>query len=139
MSDYKGDRALDRRLALALGLVECDGWRDYNFGSAGGPALVKSCGHGDKACFPSREQPTMGGILGGPPQYSGRLEAAFELESLLIDRMLAARYGGFLLAELTRPAGEPLDQSTEVTQIAHASALQRARAALNVLENKAGP
>ncbi len=75
---------IDRRLAALIAhhvfnLQPCDGWREFNFGSAGGPTLMKDgrCPHDNpdsresgNHCYPRQEINTMGGKIGGPPPYS---------------------------------------------------------------------
>lgn len=48
------DEQLDRTCAHEVkGLTPCDGWTPINFGSAGGPALQKTCDHAPGTCYPT--------------------------------------------------------------------------------------
>src|SRR5947207_341300 len=62
-----------------MGLVPCADWEAFNFGSAGGPALLKKCNHPVDACFPIFTTQSIYGTIGGPPRYSTDIRAAWEL------------------------------------------------------------
>lgn len=68
----KAGPELDRLVAeKIMGLVPCQDWTRFNLGSAGGPALMKSCNHANGECYPSNELGTgFGGKVGGCPRYS---------------------------------------------------------------------
>jgi len=52
-----------------MGLRPCNGWQYVNFGSAGGPALMKECTHGDGECYSIMTIQSMNGPIGGTPRY----------------------------------------------------------------------
>ena len=81
------DHELDALIAeMIMGVAPCDGWDDVNFGSAGGPALLKSdrCQHAPDTCYSTRIITTgFGQTIGGPPQYSAnRNVTALVLEKI---------------------------------------------------------
>lgn len=54
---------LDARVAEALGIVPCTGWRAVSLGAAGGPALqAVGCYHARGACYPSVTHAGVGGL-----------------------------------------------------------------------------
>lgn len=65
---------MDRAVAEALGLIACDDWEPINFGSAGGPALIKKCSHDE--CYPAQMLGSVMGPVGGCPRYSTDLGIA---------------------------------------------------------------
>jgi hypothetical protein len=67
----KMNEAIARRV---MNLIPCDQWQEMNFGSAGGPGLIKQCDH--ENCYPSNSLPSIGGTVGGCPPYSTEIGAA---------------------------------------------------------------
>jgi len=67
---------LDFAVAQQMGLVPCLGWTEMNFGSFGGPAFMQvttgphACFHRSGACYPSNSQGSLGGKVGGVPEFS---------------------------------------------------------------------
>lgn len=73
-------RALDKEVAeRVMGQVACDGWAYMNFGSAGGPALQKTCGHKSTECYPNKQIAAAFGSYDGVPPYSRKIDAAFKV------------------------------------------------------------
>lgn len=85
--DHRGsDRNLDALVAQqVMNLVPCAGWEVTNFGSAGGPALLKKCSHPADACYSTVTTGSVYGTIGGPARYSTDIRAAWRV----VDRMLA--------------------------------------------------
>ena len=61
---------LDKAVADKMGIIPCKDWREENFGSMGGPALIKECIHADGACYPTTELGSIAGTVGGLPEFS---------------------------------------------------------------------
>lgn len=74
-----------------MGLIPCDKWEYCNLGSMGGPALRKMCGHNN--CYPTQEIPVMGGKVGGCPEYSTDISAAFEVVEKLDSCLYLKEHG----------------------------------------------
>lgn len=85
-------RELDALVAARIfGLVACDRWKDLNFGSSGGPALMKNCAHAEGACYPSMERGSLNGKFGGPARYSTDISAAWLVVLALLARGIPSR------------------------------------------------
>lgn len=57
-----------------MGIVPCGDWEPINFGSGGGPAVMKRCGHPRGTCYSTV---VYGG--GGCPRYSTEIRYAWEV------------------------------------------------------------
>lgn len=68
-----------------MGLVPCADWEVTNFGSAGGPALLKKCEHPADTCYPTVTTGSIYGTIGGPRRYSADIRAAWQV----VERILA--------------------------------------------------
>ena len=78
METLKAGRELDLLMAeKVLGLIACDKWTLINLGSAEGPAFKKNCEH--ENCYPASEQDSALGQMGGCPQLSTSIEAAWKV------------------------------------------------------------
>ena len=67
---------LDRLVAeKVLGLVPCDGWEPVNLGSAGGPALMKTCQHTPDSCHSTKDHYQVSGL----PRFSTELAPAWRV------------------------------------------------------------
>lgn len=76
-------RLIDRAVAeRVLELLPCIRWAHQNFGSAGGPVLVKRCTHVN--CYPVHEIASVHGRMGGCPTYSSSWQAAVPLMALAL-------------------------------------------------------
>jgi hypothetical protein len=69
-----------------MGLIPCDQWTKMNFGSAGGPALLKNCDH--ENCYSTLEIGSIHGTIGGCPRYSSKINSAWEV----VRRMQSSGY-----------------------------------------------
>lgn len=66
---------LDRAVAeQVMGQVPCDAWEPINFGSAGGPAVLKRCAHPEGTCWSTL---VYGG--GGVPRYSTEIRESWRI------------------------------------------------------------
>lgn len=75
MIELEAGSALDALVAeKIMQLVPCDGWEPINFGSGGGPAVMKRCDHAPNACYSTV---VYGG--GGCPRYSTEIRYAWEI------------------------------------------------------------
>lgn len=73
-------RELDELIAQkVMGMVPCDQWETFNFGSAGGPALAKRCDHPSDTCYPTTVLSSVAGPVGGCPAFSRDVEAAWRV------------------------------------------------------------
>lgn len=72
-------RELDAIIShYVMGIAPCESWSYMNFGSAGGPALIKGdCEHGENGCYPLVLG--RGAKLSGPPNYSTEVGVAWEV------------------------------------------------------------
>jgi len=76
------NREKDARIELVVfGKVPCNGWKDDNFGSAGGPALTKECNHTNDACYPVQERGSIFGLFGGPRRFTSSMDLTIEMLS----------------------------------------------------------
>ena len=84
MANREKDRLVEE---LIFGKVPCTGWKRFNFGSAGGPALRKECDHGPEDCYPDVEigAGAFGGTIGGPQKYTSSLKCTIEMLEFLRD------------------------------------------------------
>lgn len=75
---------LDKAVADKMGLVSCDGWKEQNMGSMGGPVLMsETCVHAHEACYSELEIGSMNGNIGGVPGFSNPSHyAALRLKDL---------------------------------------------------------
>jgi hypothetical protein len=86
MSKDEAGPLLDSKIAeMVFGLTPCDGWERVNFGSAGGPALMKRCEHLQGRCYPSQTVGSINGRIGGPPRYSSDYGAAMQVFEALVE------------------------------------------------------
>ena len=76
MQHESGD-CLNLWVAQEIGLISCDEWEETNFGSAGGPALIKHCEHNN--CYSTKKIGSVFGTVGGCPPYSTDRLWAFDL------------------------------------------------------------
>jgi hypothetical protein len=133
----KAGRALDELVAQkVMGLVPCDQWTPFNFGSAGGPALQKNCAHDH--CYPTVQLDSVMGPVGGCPRYSSDIRAVYQVEERIKDLGLSERYAyelvhvvipGSAFGFLNRGAYED-----DIYAMVHASPEHRCIAALKVME-----
>jgi hypothetical protein len=89
MTDFnsQSNRELDVLVAeKVMGLIPCDQWTEMNFGSAGGPALLKNCDH--ENCYSTLEIGSIHGTIGGCPHYSSKIHSAWEV----VRRMQSSGY-----------------------------------------------
>lgn len=95
------DKSRDLDLLVAqrvMGLVPCPDWEVTNFGSAGGPALMKKCNHPTDRCFPTVTTSSIYGTIGGPRRYSTDVRSAWEV----VERLLADFQSADLRLEFTQ-------------------------------------
>lgn len=72
---------LDKMIAPYMGIVPCDAWEHANFGSAGGPVLMKRAECGHEQCYPTNGFQSMFGQVGGCPRYSTDIGMAWKVWS----------------------------------------------------------
>lgn len=83
------ERDIDKLVAEKLfGLVACDKWERVNFGSIGGPALMKQCDHPDGACYSIYEVSYFGTPFGGCPRYTSDYNETWKVYEWLEERGL---------------------------------------------------
>jgi hypothetical protein len=74
------NREKDARVELMVyGKVPCYGWKDFNWGSAGGPALMKECDHPNDACYPAPDLQAKFSSLGGPGRFTASMDLTMEM------------------------------------------------------------
>ena len=101
-SPHHESRDLDLIVAQrVMGLVPCPDWEVTNFGSAGGPALMKKRNHPADRCFPTVTTSSIYGTIGGPRRYSTDIRAAWEL----VEHLLAYFQPAGFRAEFTQGSG----------------------------------
>lgn len=88
VEDLRNSRSdLDSLVAQrVMGLVPCAGWEVTNFGSLGGPALLKRCSHPADSCYSTVTTGSIYGTIGGPLPYSTDIRAGWQV----VERILAA-------------------------------------------------